>query len=335
MTQVHNMEPTAPAASVHKDPKLVRNSILAGSVAGIVSTFAFYPFDVLRTKMQSAAAMEPGTSQPFKSWRTALSTAIPAHRGPVQVLFHTIQHGGIRALYTGLTLPLTAQAVYKATVFSVNEVTSSALQEWKTQQARKNGVMTTVSLTGRDHFLCGFLGGAVNAFLFVTPVEFVRNQMIADHSRQASGKAARFTGSGDVIRSTVTSKGVLGLWRGVSLAVTRDALGCGCFFYTFHFLKQRLPQDEASSTVLAGAASGLAFWVAALPLDTAKTWVQNGSAVSGRIAVKESLSQHGVVGTAKRLTRGWQVALGRGAPAAAVTITTYAGVQQFLSTTNL
>ena len=324
----HKILPTAP---VSNESNIVRNSIIAGSLAGIASTSTFYPFDVLRTKMQSAAAHESSSSHASAS-KTRTLSAVSTHRGPVQVLFHTLQHGGIRALYTGLALPLTAQAVYKATVFSVNKVTTKALTEWKTQEMRKIGDFTPASLTMSDRFWCGFVGGAINAALFVTPVEFVRNQLIAQHTRKAHGLSSQvhFTGPRDVVRHTISTQGITGLWKGASMAVARDALGCGCFFYTFHFLSQRLPQDHASSMLVAGAASGLAFWVAALPLDTVKTWVQNGSATSGRDAIVESVSEHGVLFTAKRLCRGYQVALGRGMPAAAVTMTTYEAVYSYL-----
>jgi len=353
-------KPASNSVPTNKESNVVRDSIIAGSLAGIASTSTFYPFDVLRTKMQSAAAHETTSVSSQATKSRSLSAVSTAHRGPLQVLFHTLQHGGISALYTGLALPLTAQAVYKATVFSVNKVTTKALAEYKTQERRKLGDFTPIHLTMMDRFWCGFVGGAINAALFVTPVEFVRNQLIAQHTRKSHGvrSEVHFAGPRDVIRHTVATQGVVGLWKGASMAVARDALGCGCFFWTFHYLSQRLPQDEASSTLVAGAASGLAFWIAALPLDTGtyedffcvalcegafvlmklsfflsfsvKTWVQNGSAPSGTAAIAESLSEHGVLFTAQRLCRGYQVALGRGMPAAAVTITTYEAVYRYL-----
>lgn len=247
----------------------MRNSIIAGSLAGIATSTAFYPFELLRTKMQGAAAHETSASVASSSSQAkprTLAAVSATHRTPVQVFFHTLQHGGIRALYTGLALPLTAQAVYKATVFSVNKVTTQALTDFKTQERRSVGDDTPITLSQMDRFWCGFLGGAINAALFVTPVEFVRNQLISQHTRKAHGIVSQqhFAGPRDVIRHTIATQGVMGLWKGAGMAVTRDSLGCGCFFFTFHYLSQRLPQDQASSTLIAGAASGLAFWVTAL-----------------------------------------------------------------------
>jgi hypothetical protein len=119
---------------------------LAGSISGIASTVAMYPMDVIRTKMQSDGGR------------------------PVSVLRQTIQHGGLRALYTGMTLPLAAQAIYKATVFSVNNISEKLILDFKTLENHKTGLIQDGKLTYLDRFTCGFLGGAVNAYLFVTPV---------------------------------------------------------------------------------------------------------------------------------------------------------------------
>jgi hypothetical protein len=290
---------------------VVRNSIVAGSISGVVSTAVVYPFDVLRTKMQSSAQLATAQQQ-----------------GPMQVLSHTWQHGGMRALYTGVSLPLAAQAVYKATVFSTNQICQRALLDYKTLADQKTGRLNQKhTLTMMDHFVCGFVGGAVNAAAFVTPVEFVRNQLIVQHTKLAAGKLQSMTGPMDVIRSTITSHGVAGLWRGVGMTVARDSLGCGCFFVSMAYCRQLfVKKGERASlgvAVLSGACAGWGFWVVALPLDTVKTWVQDGSASSARYAVSESITKHGWLRTAQRVCRGWQMAFGRGAPSAALTIGTY------------
>lgn len=305
------------------DGNVVRNSILAGSIAGIVSTTAVYPFDVVRTKMQ-AAAQQVGRSM-----------------GPMQAFSETYAHGGMRALYTGLSLPLTAQAVYKATIFATNTVCQSALIDYRTFENLKRGKRKQHKLTLSDYFMCGFVGGAINAALFVTPVEFVRNQLIVQHTKLAgmdASAAATKTLSGpfDVIRSTVSSQGVSGLWRGLGMTVARDSLGCGGFFVAMACCRQLFtPKGEQPTwgvTVLSGACAGVGFWVIALPLDTVKTWVQNGTAESASLAIQEAVHSHGYLRTAHQLCRGWQVAFGRGAPSAAITIGTYEYFYQKMET---
>lgn len=325
---------------------VVRNSLIAGSVAGVVSTLVCHPFDVIRTKMQSAVIMGSSST-------AASATTTTTAKGPLHVVSQTWKHGGARALYTGLALPLAAQAVYKATIFTVNNITQSTLLSFHTQQRLKTGRLEPYSLTMGDRFVCGFVAGGVNAALFVTPVEFVRNQLIGQHTRRAAGQTIShpFAGPLDVIKrtiyqtasqpikspATIRLSGILGLWRGVNVTMARDALGCGFFFYAMAWSQREFSSASHSNgksgdnpqpptlgvTILSGAMAGLAYWLVALPLDAVKTWVQSDMAESAVQAVKASLRERGPVETMKRLTSGYQVAYARGIPSAAITVTSY------------
>lgn len=119
----------------------------------MVSTSVLYPMDVLRTKLQANNGAGAG--------------------GPLTVLRQTLRYGGIGALYTGLTLPLCAQALYKGTVFTVHNVTRERMRD------RRRGDDAHGTSDYVDTAVSGFVAGAVNAGLFVTPVELVRNQVRA------------------------------------------------------------------------------------------------------------------------------------------------------------
>jgi Mitochondrial carrier protein len=331
--------------SLQKDASLhvVRNSLLAGSVAGITSTLACHPFDVIRTIMQSASM----TTSSSTSASTSTSTSV---RGPLHVLSQTLQNGGFRALYTGLALPLAAQAIYKATIFTVNNVTQASIIEWHTAT---DGA--PYSLTLRDHFICGFVAGGVNAALFVTPVEYVRNQLIRHQSLKAAGQALpnAYTGTLDVIRTTIRRSSLLGLWKGSAVTVARDSIGVAFFFGSMQWCQdyftsqykytnnQRQGQDclqqptpSFAITILSGALAGLGYWIVALPLDSVKTWVQSDMADSAIQAITTSLRQHGLKRTLLKLFYGYQVAYGRGIPSAAITVTTYSLCYTALQETN-
>jgi solute carrier family 25 carnitine/acylcarnitine transporter 20/29 len=296
---------------------VIRNSLLSGSVAGVASTLVCHPFDVLRVKMQS----------------TALSVST-ASTGVTGTFRNTIQYGGVRALYTGLALPLAAQAVYKGTVFTVNNLTQQAITEWKTQENYKLGKFTPYEVTMTDRFVCGCMGGTINGALFVTPVEYVRNQLISQQGSSAESQNHRLKGPISVIRRTLQSEGILGLWRGATSTVLRDSVGCGCFFVAMAYAQEKLspPDQPPSSTavVASGALAGVAFWLWALPIDTMKTWIQSGVADNLKHALEISQRQ-GMRQTIPNLIRGWQVAYGRGAPSAAITVTTYSLVHQYLN----
>lgn len=317
--------PSSQSPQSHSNNNVVRNSIMAGSVAGMASTVVMYPFDVLRTKMQAS-----GVSG---------STAV--YRGPVQVLQHTLYHGGVRALYTGIVPVLGAQGIYKSTVFAVNNVTQAFLLDFHRLEHHKQGLLHyEPQLSLLDRFWSGAIGGAVNALLFVTPVEFVRNQMIAQHTKISSGQLARDSKQAtslDIVRQSVSKHGWTSLWRGASWSVARDGWGCGWFFVTMAWTQQLLTapgeKPSSSATVVAGAMSGLAFWVASLPLDTIKTWVQSadlGVTSSVTESVSIILRQEGPRGVVEKLFRGWQMAYGRGVPSAAITISVYSYIYMYL-----
>lgn len=334
---------------------VVRNSLFAGSIAGVSSTLVCHPFDVIRTKMQSAVmestlSTTTAAAAAGKGSSSTTSRATATANGPLHIVSQTIKNGGGRALYTGLALPLAAQAVYKATVFTVNNVTQSALVQWNTEESFTKGSLLAepYSLTLGDKFVCGFVAGGVNAALFVTPVEYVRNQLIGQHSRSTAGQkiAKPMTGPLDVIRTTIAKSptGILGLWRGVQVTMARDSIGCGFFFYAMELSQRYLASNNNNNsdgrpptlgvTICSGAMAGLAYWLAALPLDSVKTWVQSDMAESAVGAVRLSLQDHGPMKTMGRLMSGYQVAYARGIPSAAITVTTYSLCYQALQNTD-
>jgi Mitochondrial carrier protein len=342
------------SSSSFASPASVRSSLIAGSCAGIASTICLYPMDVLRTKLQQQQSM--------------------SQYGPWYVFRTTIQHGGIRALYTGITMPLLAQTVYKSTVFTVSNITQQFLIDYRTYQYSTHGITTsntTTKSTLMDRFWGGFVGGAVNAALFVTPVEFIRNQLIANHTQLSSNNT---TSSGykevttnaskyqtlstlEVIKHSIRQeKGILSLWRGTSWSIYRDSIGCGCFFYTMAYCQQYFSSASSSmttdgetpttktktptltATIISGGVAGLAYWVSALPLDTIKTWVQSSDVTAKPLSASKTIqtiyNEHGLIELFIRLFRGWQVAYIRGIPSAAITMTTYSLVYRYVSDGN-
>lgn len=255
---------------------LVRNSLLAGSTSGMASTIACLPFDVVRVKMQSMVLAS-------------------THLGIAGTVRCTIQFDRLRALYSGLALPLAAQALYKGTVFTVNNVRKQAIKHWKTQQNYKPRKFSEYRLSYFDCFVTGFVGDAVNAAFFVTPVEFICNQQIAQTNSNIDTLPSynqgrypkKLSGLLSIMRRTLQAEGMIGLWHGAASTVLRDSLGCGCFLTSMSYSQHVMAghhdtKGPPSKPVLiaSGAISGIGFWIVGLPLDTMKTWIQNGSAMN-------------------------------------------------------
>eukprot|EP00535_Pseudo-nitzschia_heimii_P011041 CAMPEP_0197198838 /NCGR_PEP_ID=MMETSP1423-20130617/33574_1 /TAXON_ID=476441 /ORGANISM="Pseudo-nitzschia heimii, Strain UNC1101" /LENGTH=370 /DNA_ID=CAMNT_0042652677 /DNA_START=280 /DNA_END=1392 /DNA_ORIENTATION=- len=338
--------PSERSLSPHKDDA-IRNSLLAGSVAGVTSTIACHPFDVLRVKMQTSAP-------------AAMTTTNSRAAGLLGTLRDTLRcGGGLRALYTGLAMPLAAQAVYKGTVFTINNMTESFIKDRKNQKNSIGGIEKLHKLTLTDRFISGCLGGAVNAALFCTPVEYVRNQQIVQiqnrgnptepagnavaTSQNTNKSGGNFLGSRNpgkngpisIIQRTVRGNGFAGLWRGMASTVLRDSVGCGVFFVAMAYSQEQLTPECSTRSpnkavvILSGALAGVSYWLWALPVDTMKTWIQNGTARDLSDAVRIS-QRNGIAQTIPSLFRGWQVAYSRGAPSAAITVLTYSVAFQFL-----
>lgn len=326
--------------SVEKAEYEVRNSIIAGSIAGITSISLFHPFDVIRTKMQATTKLL-GTTVVAKAANTQANAGITSSSGPLAVIAHTYKNGGLRAFYTGISLPLAAQAVYKSTVLTTNRVTTNLLSKWKTQEKEETAISTPYILTLGDHFFCGAMSGTTNALLFVSPVEFVRNQLIQQHTQRSSasiGADVSNRGPIDVIRNTIKSDGILGLWRGAAVTVVRDSVGCGGFFIMNEIGKRYISiftehqQGSLMNTLGSGCLAGFGYWSFSLPFDTMKTLVQTGKSSSAFEAFSLLVKRDGGFGAMLQLYRGWQMAFGRGVPSAAVTLTTYSIVYTFCET---
>ena len=337
---------TMKSAGVKERNNVVRNSLIAGSVAGIASTIAVHPFDVLRVKMQSSAPAAMAHA-PTNETRAV---------GLMGTLRNTLHYGGgIRALYVGLAMPLAGQAIYKGTIFTVNNITESYIRDFKTRQVHSGRSEAPYRLTLTDRFISGFMGGAVNAAFFCTPVEYVRNQQIAHSSTlttvngdsAAAKKTAKTKNAGGifsirnqngpfaVIQRTIQSNGLKGLWRGMASTVLRDSVGCGLFFVGMAYSQEKLtPKDSIDSpqtgvVIFSGAIAGVSFWLWALPIDTMKTWIQNGTARNLSDAICMS-QRNGLAQSIPSLFRGWQVAYSRGAPSAAITVLSYSLAFQYL-----
>lgn len=381
----------------------VRNSIIAGSVAGITSCLIFHPFDVIRTKIQATTNLSPisssstaaavstaatstatsssregsaailsstskriGTSSSTSSATTTnaakkvVTKATSKYKGPIATFKTTLRHGGFKSLYTGISLPLAAQAAYKATVMTVNRITKSALLEYKTVEQRKVGIFTPYQFKWNDYFICGAVSGAINACIFVAPVEYVRNQLIHQqtlNAKQVKLLAAKhggditlakklmkkslqhnrvvMNGPYDVVRRTLKTNGITGLWRGASVTLIRDSIGCGTFFVCFEAGQRYLPsitgkeQGAFVHTIGSGFMAGFGYWLSSLPLDSLKTLVQTGKSSSAMDTIRVLIKRDGIGGILQ-LYRGWQLAFSRGSPSAAVTLTTYSTTYDFL-----
>ena len=221
--------------------------ILAGTSAGIVSVLVCHPLDTIRVRLQTA----------------------PAGRftGVTDVVKQTIKGEGVTALYKGITSPLTAQGIQKATMFFsfgaakryLTDASSGPLPLWKL-------------------YLCGSVAGMSNA-LVANPFELVRNRLQVQYQRNIA--SSQYKGPFDCARQMVATSGVRSLWLGLGPMILRDAPGVGAWYCTFEGVRRYLvPAGEDPSItpkwkiLVSGACAGVGFWVFAFPQDTIKNIIQ-------------------------------------------------------------
>jgi len=240
-----------------------------------------------------------------------------------------LRHGGIYTIYTGLSVPLAAQSCYKATIYTVNRL------------VREITLSSKSSLSYIDYFICGATAGAVNAFIFVTPVEYIRNQLINNQMCRSKYSSQVLRRPKDIIRETICKSNFLGLWRGVTVTVLRDSIGCGSFFVSFEYGRHHLPSltnqspTYLSNLLASGCMAGFSYWITSLPLDTLKTLLQTQSSnktIMARHIVRSLLLKHGLIGMIRELYIGLPLAIIRGTPSAAVSLLTYTTMYQWSTT---
>ncbi|CAM9134262.1 unnamed protein product, partial [Chrysoparadoxa australica] len=309
-----------------------RDHVAAGSCAGVASTLVCHPMDTIRTRLQAQLAVRPDNGRPQR------------FMGVVSCFRATVSEEGARALYKGMSFPLGAQAVYKSVIFGVN----GRVKRWLGEGGIGRSTPSAVSLHVNCHphsLLCaailgsrlpnayiGHFGCAVNS-LVVAPVEMIRNQLMVQYSHR--GSSWTYNGPFDCLVKLTNERGVRALWQGTTATMMRDSPGMGMYFASFEGAKallapiaadrpidRNLAKPSLPTLLLAGSAAGVAFWVVALPFDSVKTLVQlqKPGRGPGAVDVALQLVKEGGLG---RLYRGWPVAIGRGIPGAAVTLTVY------------
>jgi len=205
-----------------------------------------------------------------------------------------------------------------------------------------------------NDFLSGFVAGTVNSFV-VAPIELIRTSQILS-GKNSNQRSTFFY----CVKGMSRQYGLLGMWKGVIPTICRDGPGMAFYFLSFNYWKsglQLMVKEQIETPlwvrILAGSFAGIAFWAWALPMDTIKTVIeasiiqQAGYNVLGKkdniidemgnlskleISRKNRkpfwmlgecvwgvLRSRGLLG----LYSAWPAALGRGIPAAAVTLTTY------------
>jgi solute carrier family 25 oxoglutarate transporter 11 len=220
---------------------------LFGGLSGCGATLIVQPLDLIKTRLQLSG--EGGGAKVHKSTLHAISSVVRAE--------------GLGNLYNGLSAALFRQVTYTTTRMGVFQYLMDQ----------------TPSATFAHRVVFGAIAGGV-AGVVGNPAEVVLVRMTAD-GKFPVAQRRNYRHVGDALVRIVQSEGLPALWRGVSATVSRamllNAAQLGAYSQAKSVLVERKVFRDPSSIWLhcvAGMVSGFACTVVSLPVDMAKTRVQ-------------------------------------------------------------
>lgn len=225
----------------------VANEAMAGFAAGCIGTFFGYPFDMLKTRMQSS------------------------HVSGLSVIRVVYQQSGIAGFYVGVSSPLFALTLLNTMNFSLYNYFCLKLSirssDPKSRSAANN--------------LYGIAGALVGPFaaMISTPFELIKMQLqLQSKLSPESGSAKRIQGSIAMIRHILQTHGFSKLYRGHFVNSIREMVFLSTYFMVYEnvkeTLKERVNLGMKLAVPLSGGISGATGWLISFPLDNIKTNIQ-------------------------------------------------------------
>lgn len=254
-----------------------------GGSAGMGATLIVQPFDLIKTRMQISGQ---GVGQ--KEFRNS---------------FHCIQtvvtKEGPLGLYKGIGAGLLRQATYTTTRMGVNSYLNDA---YKQKFGRGPTVISSIMI--------GALAGACGAFVG-NPAEVALIRMASD-GRLPLNERRNYRNVVNALTRMTTEEGVTTLWRGslptVGRAVVVNMSQLASYSqFKMYFQNGPLQMQEGIKLhFCASMLSGLLTTITSMPLDIAKTRIQNQKYVDGKPQYRSTLDVLGRVARHEGVLALWK-----------------------------
>lgn len=282
--------PSHAAPSSSSSVRSMLREPLGGAFAGIVGTALGYPFDSVKTRMQTSGGV-------------SISTAVRS----------ILDENGVRGLYKGMTSPLLALTILNTMNFSsyayfckiLNVSPSTKAQEGNTSRDREN-ISGFEWRYGCAASLVGPLASTVS-----TPFELIKTQMQLLKKHIVEGKAPegakKVTGSFTMAKYLVGQYGWTSLYRGHVVNTLREMIFLSAYFTVYEhsrlIIQSTLGISETLAIPIAGGLSGALGWFVSFPLDNIKSNIQgspfttNAKSTQSFITVgRELFKKRGILG---------------------------------------
>jgi len=287
-------------------PTQAWKSFLSGGFGGICAVLVGQPFDLTKTRLQTA---QPGQ-----------------YAGTMDVVRKTFAKDGVSGFYRGMSSPLAGVTPMFAVSF------------WGYAMGKKLVYSFTPTRTSKELSYSEYaVAGAFSALpttLIAAPIERIKVLLQVDGQ---SASQQKYSGAIDCVRQVYKEGGIKSIFRGSLATVVRDAPGSAAYFVAYEAAKKALTPAGSDPTKLnlsaicaAGGFAGIAMWSIAIPPDVIKSRLQSApeGVYSGFLdCAKKTVKADGP----KALFKGLGPAMWRAVPANAAT---FLGVELALSALN-
>lgn len=252
-----------------QDKKTIPNGIkfLFGGLAGMGATCFVQPLDLVKNRMQVATSKE--------------------HKTSYHVIRHVIKSEGFTALYSGLSAGLLRQATYTTTRLGI--------YTWLFEKASGPSGEPPNFLVKA---VLGMTAGVAGAFVG-TPAEVSLIRMTSD-GRLPLAERRNYKNVFDALLRMAREEGVFTLWRGAIPTMGRAMVVNAAQLASYSQAKQALLgtgyfRENIFLHFCASMISGLVTTAASMPVDIAKTRIQNMKIIDGKPEYKGALDVLGKV----------------------------------------
>ncbi|TNV76816.1 hypothetical protein FGO68_gene1330 [Halteria grandinella] len=239
--------------------------LLAGTVAGITSTWAGYPLDLIKFRLQIQPELKGAIMAGYRQIRS--------------------EGGGVRAFFRGVWSPALGNIPINALIFASNGICNKYIE------SRQSLAMTE----NTKIYISGCFAGLMSLIAFV-PTELIKIR-IQDNHNSTSNSVYR-----QVIQEIYSEGkgGIRSFYKGFWPQFWRDVPTYGIYFLAYNLYQKLIFGDNTSQDsqisykvfmgkMLAGGLAGMTTWFFAYPFDVVKSIVQS----STFNFEKAGLSMHG------------------------------------------
>lgn len=229
-----------------------------GGLSGMGATVFVQPLDLVKNRMQMSG----------------VGGASRAHKTSIHAIASILRNEGFFGVYNGLSAGLLRQASYTTTRLGVY---TSLFERFKNPDGSPPNFLKKCAL--------GMSAGAVGSFIG-TPAEISLIRMTSD-GRLPVEQRRGYTNVFNALYRITREEGILTLWRGCGPTVLRAMVVNAAQLATYSQAKQTLLstgyfKDNLMCHFVSSMISGLATTIASMPVDIAKTRIQNMKMIDGK-----------------------------------------------------